>query len=137
MGTKTQNLFIIKKISNKMSTNENKNVKNIFSSIINMTYCEVCQTSIKNFKIHEKSNKHRKNINNFIIDFNYLDEPHITNKTVKRKECLICNKNVLNLKTHERSKTHQGNLMNCVYKNCREGLNENFKAYCYSNIKSH
>src|ERR1700755_3525572 len=48
----------------------------------------------------------------------------------------ICyNKSVLNLKIHEKSKKHQINLMSCNYKNCQKGLQGNFKAYCYSNIK--
>ena len=76
-----------KNILNKMSTKieKDENLKSIYNKkILNkMTYCELCQTSIKNFKIHEKSNKHRRNINNFIVDFNYLDESNNINKTVK------------------------------------------------------
>jgi hypothetical protein len=46
----------------------------------------------------------------------------------------MCNKSIINLKVHEKSKSHQRNLMQCDYKNCRKGIKDNFKAYCYTNI---
>ena len=120
-------LIYNKKFYNKMISSKNKEIKIIFSSIINMTRCEVCHINIKNFKIHERSNKHMKNTNQSLLNLNYFND--------KKKLCSFCNKSVLNLKIHEKSKKHQINLMSCNYKNCRKGLQGNFKAYCYSNIK--
>ena len=91
-----------------------------------MTTCEICNTKIKNFKIHVRSNKHMKNTNQSLLNLNYFDD--------KKKLCSMCNKSVLNLKIHEKSKIHQRNSMQCDYKNCREGIQGNFKAYCYTNI---
>ena len=56
-------LIYNKKFYNKMISSKNKEIKIIFSSIINMTRCKVCHINIKNFKIHERSNKHFRNTN--------------------------------------------------------------------------
>src|SRR6201990_1811172 len=74
-----------------------------------MTTCEICNTEIKNFKIHVRSNKHMKNTNQSLLNLNYFDD--------KKKLCSMCNKSVLNLKIHEKSKIHQRNSMQCDYKN--------------------
>src|ERR1700755_2035022 len=118
-----------KKIYNKMVKSENEqNLKSTYNKKIynKMATCEICNTNIKNFKIHEKSNKHFRNTNQLL--------PFSLPK-LKKKLCSLCNKNVLNLKIHEKSKKHQINLMSCHYKNCRKGLQGIFKAYCYINKK--
>src|SRR6201990_2339067 len=130
-----------------------------------MTACEICNTNIKNFKIHEQSNKHIRNTNQLLpfslpklkkklcslcnksilnLKIHEKSNKHIRNTNqllpfslpkLKKKLCSLCNKSILNLKIHEKSKKHQINLMSCHYKHCRKGLQGNFKAYCYINIK--
>ena len=112
-----------------MKTNESaENRKSIYNKKIynKMNTCEICQTNIK--KNHEGSNKHKRNINQLLLNNNYFNDK-------KRFECSTCNQSVINLKIHEKSKKHQRNLIKCDYKNCRTGLNGNFKAYCYTKIK--
>ncbi|KAL7643706.1 UNVERIFIED_CONTAM: hypothetical protein RMT77_005704 [Armadillidium vulgare] len=126
---KNSKLTYNKKIYNKMVRSEKvENSKLTYNKKIynKMTTCEICNTNIKNFKIHEQSNKHIRNTNQLL--------PFSLPK-LKKKLCSLCNKSVLNLKIHEKSKKHQINLMSCHYKNCRKGLQGNFKAYCYTNIK--
>src|SRR6201990_2988539 len=157
-----------KKIYNKMVKSENEqNLKSTYNKKIynKMATCEICNTNIKNFKIHEKSNKHFRNTNQLLpfslpklkkklcslcnksvlnLKIHEQSNKHIRNTNqllpfslpkLKKKLCSLCNKSVLNLKIHEKSKKHQINLMSCHYKNCRKGLQGNFKAYCYTNIK--
>src|ERR1044072_5237292 len=126
---KNSKLTYNKKIYNKMVRSEKvENSKLAYNKKIynKMTTCEICNTNIKNFKIHEQSNNNIRNTNQLL--------PFSLPK-LKKKLCSLCNKSVLNLKIHEKSKKHQINLMSCHYKNCRKGLQGNFKAYCYTNIK--
>ena len=125
---------IYNKFYKKMNNNvSDKNRKSIYNKKFykKMGYCEICQIIIRNFKIHEKSNKHKRNINQLLLNNNYFGEK----KYVKRIECSTCDQSIINFKVHEKSKKHQRNLIKCDFKNCREGINGNFKAYCYTNIK--
>jgi len=88
-----------------------------------------------NLKVHEQSNKHRKNINQSLINIDYFNDLDTKRKYMKAKLCPICDVSVINLKVHEKSKKHRRNAILCEYENCRTGLNDMFKAYCYSNIK--
>src|ERR1044072_3667719 len=129
MNNENSKLTYNKKIYNKMVRSEKvENSKFTYNKKIynKMTTCQICNTNIKNFKIHEQSNKHIRNTNQ-LLPFSLLK--------LKKKLCSLCNKSILNLKIHEKSKKHQINLMSCHYKNCRKGLQGNFKAYCYTNIK--
>ena len=56
-----------------------------------MVTCKICNTNIQNFKIHEKSNKHKRNINQSMLDFDYFNDKN--NKEIMNNYDKILNLN--------------------------------------------
>ena len=56
-----------------------------------MVTCKICNTEIKNFKIHEKSNKHKRNINQSLLDLDYFNDKN--NKEIMNNYDKILNLN--------------------------------------------
>ncbi|CAF2099008.1 unnamed protein product, partial [Rotaria magnacalcarata] len=108
--------------------NETKyyNKKNPIIKETMKVHCEICNVDVKYFKVHEKSNKHQRNINNLLLNPNYF-EP-------KKPHCEYCNINVFNLKIHKKSFKHLKKI--CTFKGCKDGMNNKmFKQYQYNEIK--
>jgi len=82
--------------------------------IINETYCEICNITIKyNYKRHENTKKHKDNLLN------------ITPDNSKKSFCKTCNKYVTDKRRHYNTENHKSKISNEEWDKQIKELDEN------------
>jgi very-short-patch-repair endonuclease len=107
-----QNLYISK--NDEYNDFEKLDTSNIIENvIINETYCELCNITIKyNYKQHENTKKHQNNLLN-------------TNDNSKKFLCETCNKYITNKRSHYNTENHKSKISQEEWEKQMKELDEN------------